>query len=211
LKCTGEIETYGAYLCENCWDILPLFPERWGEPFRSLRGVLDRLWVAWQYDDVIRRIVHLFKYSGRPDIAEVIVPFWLAALPSQKPIFDVDLLVPVPIHSARRRHRGFNQSEALAEKIAAIHHIPVDCTSIVRQVNTPSQTHLDRSERWKSVAGAFRVDHAENLKNQRILMIDDLATSGATLHALAEILHDCQVESVSAAVLTSPFSEGSST
>ncbi|MBU0518084.1 ComF family protein [bacterium] len=211
LQCSDEIEADTAYLCGNCWNALPLFPERTGEPFQSLRGVLDKLWVGWTYDDTVRRLIYLFKYSGRPDIAETIVSYWMDALPAQHKIFDVDLLVPVPIHSARRRHRGFNQSEALVEEIAKIHAIPVNTQALRRSINTPSQTKLDRTERWKSVADAFLIENQDIFQDKRVLIVDDLATSGATLHALAGLFHKCQAKSVSAAVLTSPYTEGSST
>ncbi len=185
-----------------------MFPERCGIPFRSLRGVVDHLWIGWEYDYRLRRIIHLFKYHQRLDFAEILTREYLKVLPDPAVIFDVDIIVPVPIHPARRRSRGFNQSERLAEAIDTSFNIHVEVENVIRMMNTPSQTLLMRKERWKSVKEAFNISSPRQFQNKRLLIIDDLATSGATLHALAKQLWDCSPRSVDAAVLASPYTEG---
>lgn len=208
LVCEAPLNGKGQYLCSDCWTALPVFPDRSGQPLRPLRGVLDRLWIGWVYDHRLRRIIHLFKYHSRPELAELLVREWLKAIPRPEVLRDFDLLVPVPIHPARRRLRGFNQSERLVFNLASRYHLPADYESAVRIVNTPSQTLLGKGQRWRSVEQAFRILDLEIIKGQRILIVDDLVTSGATLHSLARVLRDCGAGMVSAAVLTSPASEG---
>lgn len=204
LLCDAPLEDQEPYVCTPCWISLPLFPDRTAQPFRSLRGLLDRLWIGWEYDGRVRRIVHLFKYESRPELARLLANEWLKAIAHPDDLRDFDLLLPVPIHRARRRWRGFNQSERLAIHLSQVLNLPVAVEEAVRIVNTPSQTLLDRDERWRSVAEAFRILQPETFRDKRILMVDDLATSGATLHALARRLHDCGAARVAAAVLTSP-------
>jgi ComF family protein len=98
------------------------------------------------------------------------------------------LLVPVPLHSRRRRRRGYNQSQLLAEELArrlpAIDHAP---GRLLRTRDTPSQVGLDRVQRRANVAGAFRWE-GPSLAGRPVLLVDDVATTGATLQACAEAL-----------------------
>lgn len=181
-----------------------MFPDRTVQPLQSLRGVLDRLWIGWSYDDRVRRIVHLFKYDSRPELAAPLVREWLRSIPHRDDLTEMDLILPVPIHPARRRWRGYNQSERLASELSQALNLPMVEEKAVRVVNTPSQTELDRKERWRSVQDAFRVNEAAVFRGKRILLIDDLVTSGATLKALGLLLRDCGASGVSAAVMTSP-------
>lgn len=208
LFCDARLCQAERYLCEQCWSTLPVYPDRTGMPIRPLRSVLSHLWIGWVYDDRLRRIIHLFKYQSRADLADLLVRKWIEAMPHFDKIMDADVLIPVPIHSARRRQRGFNQSEQLADCLALHCGIPTANDALLRIINTPSQTALDRGERWRSVEQAFKASVANSVAGQRLLLIDDLVTSGATLHYLAKLLHECGAESVSAAVLASPLTEG---
>lgn len=204
LLCDSRLLDAERYVCAQCWASLPVFPDRSARPFRALRGSLDRLWIGWSYREQMRRIVHLFKYEGRPELASLLISEWRKAVSHADGLDDIDLLLPVPIHPARRRWRGYNQSDLLAQHLGNFLHKPVVSESAIRVINTPSQTHLDREERWQSVAEAFQVQRPAVFCGKNVLIVDDLATSGATLHALAATLRGCQVRSVSAAVLTSP-------
>lgn len=208
MLCNAPINEKGGYLCDQCWNGLPIFPDRTGQPLRPLRGVLNRLWIGWVYDDNLRRIVHFFKYHSRPEMADLLIRKWIMAISRPDEALDVDLLVPVPIHPARRRQRGFNQSERLADSIARHYNLPVEHEITVRIINTPSQTTLDRGQRWASVEGAFSVKNPGAIEGKRVLIVDDLATSGATLHSLGRTLQECKAGTISAAVLCSPDPEG---
>lgn len=204
LFCMAPLRESELYACARCWAGLPVFPDRTGAPLRSLRGLLDRLWIGWAYDERVRRIVHLFKYDGRPELAETLVREWLRAIPHAEELGEAEVLLPVPIHAARMRWRGFNQSERLAKQLGKSLGLPVAGQEAIRIVNTPSQTLLDREERWRSVAQAFQILQPKRFQGRRVLILDDLATSGATLHALARLLKGCEASAVWAAVLTSP-------
>jgi competence protein ComFC len=210
LLCEKHLQEGERYVCAGCWRRLVVFPDRSASPFRSLRGSLDTLWIGWDYDERMKRIVHHFKYRARPDFAELLIREWLACIPHTEKLREADLLLPVPIHSARRRWRGYNQSELLADQLGQALNLPVAESQVLRVVNTPSQTLLDRGQRWRSVAQAFQATAEARFQNQCVVIVDDLATSGATLHALASLLREQGAASVSAAVLTSPALEGGS-
>ncbi len=203
--CSSPLQKANLYVCPECWRRLPVFPDRTTAPLRSLRGVLDRLWIGWVYDDRIRKLVHQFKYDCRPEFGELLVQEWLKVIPHREELYQTQIILPVPVHSARRRCRGFNQSERLACSLAEKFETEIAVDGAVRMINTRSQTHLNREERWQSVSRAFRITDESLVRGRRVLIVDDLATTGATLHALASLLRRCRAASVSAAVLTSPL------
>ncbi len=211
LFCDQPLGDDDLYVCPACWRSLPVFPEREGTPLRPLRGVLNRLWIGWIYDERMRRIVHLLKYDGRPEFAECLISEWTKILPVMRIAAQTELIIPVPIHSARRRHRGFNQSELLAAELSRHLNIPVLAHGVFRRVNTPSQTHLDKKARWRSVTDIFTVTESHRISGKSVLIVDDLVTSGATLHSLAGRLLECGASEVNAAVLTTPAVGGRST
>jgi ComF family protein len=203
--CSGSLQQGDFYVCPACWTRLPVFPDRTASPLKSLRGVLDRLWIGWVFDERMRRLVHLFKYDCRPEFGALLIREWLKVIPHREELYQTQIILPVPVHRARLRWRGFNQSERLAHSLAEKIETEMASDEAIRIINTRSQTHLNRAERWRSVSEAFRITDESLFRGRRVLIVDDLATSGATLHALASLLRRCHAASVSAAVLTSPL------
>lgn len=101
-----------------------------------------------------------------------------------------DLIIPVPMHRVRLRERGLNQSLLLAHEVASEMQLPVLDKVLIRARFTKQQATLARKKRKKNVAGAFRVIDAEPLTGKRILLIDDVTTTGATLEECAQTLTD---------------------
>jgi ComF family protein len=204
LLCDGDLDAEERYVCARCWASLTVFPDRTARPYRALRRELEWLWIGWDYDIKARKIVHLLKYDRRPEVAALLVREWLKVIPHREALNDMDLLLPVPIHPVRRRWRGFNQSERLAEAMGQALEVRVFPGGAQRIVDTPSQTRLSRPERFRSLQGAFRLPDASLFIGRRVALVDDLATSGATLAELARLLRRSGAASVSAAVMTSP-------
>jgi ComF family protein len=99
-----------------------------------------------------------------------------------------DLIVPVPLHPKRLRQRGFNQSGLLAGEFSRRIKVPVSFDIVVRKKQTQPQTRLKRGERLKNVKGAFEISGAERIRGRRILLIDDVFTTGTTLSECAKTL-----------------------
>jgi ComF family protein len=124
------------------------------------------------------------KYAGRTEIARALAaPLAEAALLYAG---TVDRVLPLPLHAARLRERGFNQSALLSHPVARALGVPLDTTSLARMRPTREQASLPRDQRIENVRGAFTVRRA--LTRQRVLLIDDVRTTGATLAAAAEAL-----------------------
>jgi ComF family protein len=104
------------------------------------------------------------------------------------PLDEIDLIIPVPLHAARLREREFNQSLLLADRIGRHLNIPVSCTALIRTAPAPPQTTLSRKERLKNLRGAFAVPRPESVAGQRILLVDDVLTTGTTVNVCAKTL-----------------------
>lgn len=139
-------------------------------------------------DAPYRHILYNIKYEGRVDIGRHFGKLLGALLASSETFRDVDCVMPVPLHWVRRWRRGYNQAEVIAREVAAQLGAPLDCRTLVRRRRTRTQTKLDIKGKAANVAGAFRVrkgtqgsEGQPQLKH--ILLIDDLFTTGSTLHA----------------------------
>lgn len=144
--------------------------------------------------DGIRR----FKFGGRPDLARPLGALLRRALP--RVLSGVDLVVPVPLHPARLAERGYNQAALLARLVAPDRRARFAPEALARVVATPQQVGLPREARMTNVAGAFQPRSAD-LRGARVLLVDDVATTGATLSACALALRDGGAACVTALVV----------
>ncbi len=203
----------GAGLCPACWSklafIAPPYCERLGIPFPfdggpgllSMEAIADppaydRARAAVRYEEVARTLVHALKYGDRLDLAPI-MGRWMAHA-GRHLLADADALVPVPLHWRRLWARRFNQSALLAEIIAAASDRSVVHGALKRVKATPQQVGLGRSERAQNVQGAFGVaaDGKAQVIGRRLVLVDDVLTSGATVDACARALLRAGAEAV---------------
>jgi ComF family protein len=196
---------HGEGVCAACWSklsfIAPPFCERLGIPFvydpgpgiLSMEAIADppayqRARAAVRFDDVARTLVHGLKYHDRTDLAPTLGR-WMARAGAEL-LADADLIVPVPLHWRRGWARRYNQSGALATVISRASGVRVAGQALKRVKPTLQQTGLSRTERARNVQGAFQViaERRGEVQGRRILLIDDVLTSGATLDACARAL-----------------------
>jgi ComF family protein len=194
-----------AGLCPACWAklsfIAPPYCERLGIPFAydpgpgvlSMEAIAEppayhRARAAVRYDDIARTLVHAFKYSDRLDLAPT-MGRWMANA-GREILHDADAIVPVPLHWRRQWARRFNQSALLAEIVADSSGVPVRQQALKRVKATPQQVGLSQSARAQNVQGAFRVppEGKAEVAGRRLILIDDVLTSGATMDACARAL-----------------------
>jgi ComF family protein len=195
----------GDGVCAACWSqlsfIAPPFCSRLGIPFvydpgqdiLSMQAIASppayhRARAAVRYDEVARTLVHHLKYQDRTDLAPT-MGRWMARA-GRELLAEADVIVPVPLHWRRAFSRRFNQSGALAQAISRASHVPVLPDALRRIRPTEHQIGLSRAQRATNVQGAFRVppDRRHQIQGRRIVLIDDVLTSGATSDACARAL-----------------------
>jgi ComF family protein len=139
---------------------------------------------AFDYGAAIARAIGRFKYEDRPDLARVLAALALRTR-HELVAFGPEIVVPVPLHPTRLVERGFNQAVLLARPLAKGLGLPMVARALVRSVATPRQALLPRPARLRNVAGAFRVGDPEVVRGRRVLLVDDVRTTGATIAACA--------------------------
>lgn len=179
--------------CPNCWaKLVPIPPPlcaQCGVPAVAIEGLcglcrrgehfFDFARSALVFDPTLREMLHHLKYSDRVSVARPLARILKECLDREG--FTGNLLVPVPLHPARERERGFNQAELLAERLGR----PVDARLLRRRKNTPSQTGLSRNQRKRNLAGAFELRRPVV---ETLIVVDDVYTTGSTMNEIARTL-----------------------
>lgn len=203
----------GEGVCAECWAklsfIAPPYCPRLGIPFvydpgpdlLSMEAIANppayaRARAAVRYDDVARTLVHALKYQDRTDLAPA-MGRWMARA-GRELLAEAEVLVPVPLHWRRGWSRRYNQSGALARVIERQTGVKLASEALRRVRPTQQQIGLSRSQRASNVQGAFKVapDRAADIQGRRVVLIDDVLTSGATTDACARALLRAKAASV---------------
>ncbi|MBU1486548.1 ComF family protein [bacterium] len=198
-RCLSEIETISCY-CQKCG--LPLSPsfaeikDPLCEPCQRKKRQFHLSRSAAPFFGNVRECIHLFKYSKKMALAKPLGDLMLKALFSFWPDLEIDLILPVPLHPDKEDSRGFNQAYLLARQISKSIKVPAVKSNLQRIVNTASQTSLSPKERLKNVKGAFKIKRPEALAGKKILLIDDVFTTGATVEECSRILKAAGVREV---------------
>jgi ComF family protein len=143
---------------------------------------------AVRFDEVARALVHALKYGDRLDLAPM-MGRWLAQAGGEL-LAEADALVPVPLHWRRHWARRFNQSALLAAAVAKASGVPIAANALKRVKSTPQQVGLSRAQRAANIQGAFRVpaEGKAEVAGRRLILVDDVVTSGATAEGCAKAL-----------------------
>lgn len=162
-----------GYLCSRC---------------RSGRFSLDQARFWGRYQGELRQLIHAFKFRNLKRLGVPLAGFLADVYREHYEELDIDLIVPVPMHPRRRRERGFDQTRLLANRLSR--SCGTTCLDLVARVrDTRPQFGLDRSERRRNLRGAFSLKiPSGELRGTRILIVDDVMTSGATVEAVGQVL-----------------------
>lgn len=203
LACRAATGAHGA-LCPRCWSAIRFierpFCERLGTPFEQDLGdgllspqamadppVYARARAVARFEDgPARKLAHRLKYSDRSELARPIAR-WMARAGADI-LADADLIAPVPLHPLRLWRRRFNQAAMLAREVSRVSGKPCDVGALLRVKATPSQVGLSRTQRAENVQGAFRIAAGAEVRGRKVVLIDDVLTSGATVNAAARVL-----------------------
>ncbi len=204
LGCRQEVSE-SASLCAVCWSKLGLISEPvcdvLGTPFAYDQGAgavsaaaladpppWDRARAAVAFDDASREIVHALKYSDRQEAASLMAR--QMAVAGRQLLQEADIILPVPLHRWRLWRRRFNQAAMLAQAISRASGKPWSGSCLLRSKYSRSQVGLKSDERRKNVARAFSIagDEVASVAGRRVLLVDDVLTTGATASACAKAL-----------------------
>ena len=215
VACSANVEP-DKYLCASCQEKAPRikapFCAKCSEPFAgAISGSFscancahreihfDAAVAAYRSRGLVRRLVHEFKYNREIHLRHPVAS-WLCQTMNDPRLRGrhFDLIVPVPLHPARERERGFNQAQLLAEILSDKIDIPL-APALERIRYTTTQTAFDRAERMQNLHNAFRLRKKIVVRDLRVLLIDDVLTTGSTLSECARILKEAGAISVYAA------------
>ena len=197
----------GDFVCEKCRASLPFITHpvcdkcgrtlSWKqECSRCIEGQneIDGIRAPFAFEGLVRRSVHMLKYQNIKALAETFAVFLYDCLKANA--LSVDVLVPVPLHSKRLRERGYNQSGLLARELSRLSGLPFTEDHLIRCLHTPPQAQSSGvDERRNNIMNAFKCPD-NKLQGKRVLLIDDVATSGSTLNTCAREMKSTGTKSV---------------
>lgn len=192
----------GEYLiCTRCVHDLPrtdYHKHRKNALFERLHGRISLqqalAFLRFEKETAVQHLLHALKYGHHPEIGEMLGRVYGQEL---KHHISIDAVIPVPLHSARRRSRGYNQSASFAKGLSVALGCQCVESSLVRIRKTETQTRKSRLSRWRNVEDAFAIADCRPIQGQRVLLVDDVITTGATIEACGRLLStQCQSLSI---------------
>lgn len=208
LGCRGHLRKGEDSLCTRCLSELPktnyhLCPDN---PVRNrLAGRLP-IRYGWAYlkfrkSGIVQRLLHELKYQNAPEIGIKLGLVFGHELELLTFSSCFDLIIPVPIHNERLKVRGYNQSAAFAEGLSQSMKVPWSESVTVRRTYASTQTKKSRADRWDNVKDAFVINESSLVYGRRVLLVDDVITTGATLEACGQHLVECGCRELSVACI----------
>ena len=203
LVCGERLSADRLMICPSCLDLLPRYPgsEALYEAEKRLEGHAPfteyRSDLGFTHHNPVRDLIHTIKYEDHPELGERLSRLYAPEHLRAGHFADIGVAVPVPLTPSRLRRRGYNQSTYIAHGLSDILDIPLDETLLARRDSNGTQTHRGRESRWESMKKAFYAPHPDLVSRRRVLIIDDVLTTGSTLTACALALMAAGAESVS--------------
>lgn len=198
-NCHISLPKYAEVLCRKCESHLPLtgfenesenivFQTFWGRvPINFAASIFH-----FRKDETLQKLIHLLKYRKHPEVGIYLGRLVGQIIAESKIINSVDFIIPVPLHHRRYLKRGYNQCEMIAKGMAEILEVEVISDLLYRTSYNVSQTTKSHYERWQNVEGIFHVVEGDRIQNKKIILVDDIITTGATLEASCSAMQEVQ-------------------
>jgi ComF family protein len=201
--CRGGLVRNEAIICTLCREALPIVPYAHGasDLHRRLLGRVNYgfaySYLYFQKHGITQQVLHNIKYRNCPELGVLIGQWYGGKIKALAYEQGVSLILPVPLHIRKQKVRGYNQSAAFARGISKTTGIASVENILKRTIYGESQTQKSRMERWQNVERAFQVADASRIKDQHILLVDDVITTGATIEACVLLLQSAGARQIS--------------
>ena len=200
-ECLDSFEAPAEKKCEVCGQALGWFTQREGEPLlcracQQKTYAFERARSYGVYDGALVRAILLLKWERMEPLGEWFAERLAEMVRREAGVLTADVVVPVPLHRDRERQRGYNQASLISKPLARKLGLPHRAVLLMRTRPRPDKQVLSLEERWESVRGAFATRAGRQVDNKRVLLVDDVMTTGATLDACARALLESGAKSV---------------
>jgi len=186
----------GEYLCDDCFALIDISRQPPCSGFKHLDG----LYFAATYDEkIVQAAIHLCKYGYVKELSYDLACLIIAHFKLlDKFILPAKIIFAVPLHKSKLKQRGFNQSEEIAKHLSRFLNIPFENGILIKTKKTSPQTTFNKEKRLKNITGAFAVNpqKKDEITSKKILLVDDVFTTGATMEECAKILKQNRAQSV---------------
>lgn len=180
LKCGKSIQDDDDEFCRDCGRGLHIY---------------DQAAAVYEYSRAVKNSIYRFKYYNKREYASSYAAEMVRSCGGMINVWSPDVIMPVPIHSSRLKERGYNQAGLIAAELGRLMGIPVDETSLKRVVRTTPMKELNNLQRIKNLQNAFQVDRKDVIY-KKVLIVDDIYTTGATFDACAAVLKESGTQEV---------------
>ncbi|MGL5786174.1 MAG: ComF family protein [Bacteroidales bacterium] len=204
--CLNALVRGESHICISCLNNLP----RTNYHILNKHDLEQRFWGIIPVENVcsffyfqhegVRAMIHEIKYRGGESLAVYTGSLYAKELAESGYLNQIDIIIPVPLHSKRLKERGYNQSLRIAEGLSLVCEKPVAEDILIRKIYNPTQTKVSREQRWENVNSIFKLINKDKIKDKHILLVDDVLTTGATLIECAKELQ--KEPSVKISILT---------
>ena len=186
--CEEKLHMVHEPLCMKCGVTLSYWEKEYCPECQKIVHKFERNFAVWEYDAYMKASIARFKFQGKTEYLSFYVRHMVARYKNILQTLQIDVIIPVPIHKHRCRERGFNQAELLAKELGRQLALPVCTDYLLRVKKTKPQKELNAEERKKNLHGAFACNKKRDKEAgtwKRILLVDDIYTTGSTLDACA--------------------------
>jgi len=210
ISCTSPLPKGVSHICVKCRYDLPktgnhkMQIDSLCEKFQNIIQINQLLvYCFFHKGSKFQRVIHFLKYQNRPELGEMLGRWYAYQLKEEKVKLNFDLILPVPLHKSKRKRRGYNQSEEIAKGLNSLIGAQLRTDLIERIVANKSLTRLGKIDRIKALKNTYRLNELAFpiIEGKRVLLVDDILTTGSTLIACAETIESAKPKSTSLLVL----------